>query len=295
VTFDTPVAFIIFNRPQQTTRVFRRLAELRPARLFVIADGPRGEGEIQRVDDARAVLSRIDWPCDLQINFSEKNLGCRRRVASGLDWVFHHVDRAIILEDDCLPDLSFFHFCADLLARHADEPRVSMISGDNFQFGQQRGDASYYFSRITHIWGWATWRRAWQHYDVNMRRWGELRNTNWLATLLGNQAVADFYAQHFDRTYLHMLDSWDFQWSFCSFLQDGLSAIPQKNLVSNIGFGADATHTRGTSARESNMLAETVKLPLIHPRQIERNVEADNFTFANGFKIDLTRPKTRAA
>jgi hypothetical protein len=295
VAFDTPVAFLIFNRPDQTARVFRRLAELRPSRLFVIADGARGEGETQRVDDARAVLSRINWPCNLRVNFAEKNLGCRRRVASGLDWVFHHVDRAIILEDDCLPDLSFFPFCAELLARYADDPRITMISGDNFQFGQSRGDASYYFSRITHIWGWATWRRAWQHYDVNMRRWGELRNTNWLAQVLGNDAVAEFYADHFDRTYLHMLDSWDFQWSFCSFLQDGLSAIPQQNLVTNIGFGADATHTRAARSRESNMPVEAMGFPLIHPARVERNAEADEFTFGNGFKIDLSKRKFRAA
>lgn len=295
--FDTPVAFFVFNRPQQTAAVFARIREVRPKQLLLVADGARGDFERERVEDTRAIVSRIDWPCDVMVNVSEANLGCRRRISSGIDWVFHHVDRAIILEDDCLPDASFFPFCAELLDRYANEPRVSMISGDNFQFGTPRGEphASYYFSRITHIWGWATWRRAWQHYDVDMRRWGELRNSPWLAQALGNPAVADFYRDWFDRTYLHMFDSWDFQWFFAHLLQDGLCVIPQANLVTNIGFGDDATHTRTSAARESNMPVEPMKFPLVHPYHIERDTSADGYTFANQFGIDLSNRKPRAA
>jgi len=295
MALQTPVALLIFNRPQQTARVFARIREARPERLFVIADGPRGAGEAQRVEDARAVLCRIDWPCKLSLNFSDQNLGCRRRVSSGIDWVFEQVDRAIILEDDCLPEASFFQFCEELLERYANEPRVSMISGDNFQRGCRRGEASYYFSRIAHIWGWATWRRAWQHYDVDMRRWGELRNSPWLRRIVENESVADFYRGHFDRTYLHMFDSWDFQWSFASFVQDGLCAIPQTNLVSNIGFGEDATHTRARGAPEAGMSVEAVKFPLVHPASIARDTAADEFTYANQFGIELSGRKPQAA
>src|SRR5262245_43178107 len=122
MALETPVALFIFNRPEHTARVFERIAAVRPRRLLIVADGSRGGGEDQRIEDTRAVLRNIDWPCELRLNLSESNLGCRKRMSSGLDWVFHHVDRAIILEDDCVPDPSFFPFCEELLVRYASEP-----------------------------------------------------------------------------------------------------------------------------------------------------------------------------
>lgn len=154
----TPVAFIIFNRPDTTEKVFAEIAKAKPPKLLVIGDGPRvsRQGEAEKVAAARSIIQCVDWDCEVQTNFSDVNLGCKRRVSSGIDWVFEQVEEAIILEDDCLPDPTFFRFCEELLARYRHDQRIGMISGDNFQFGSRRNDDSYYFSKYVHIWGWAT-------------------------------------------------------------------------------------------------------------------------------------------
>src|SRR5665648_587346 len=162
----TPVAFIIFNRPETTRRVFAEIAKARPTKLLVIADGPRAThpDDAEKCAVVRAIIDGVDWDCEVLKNYSDVNLGCKRRVSSGLDWVFDTVEEAIILEDDCLPHPTFFRFCEEMLAKYRDDKRIAMISGDNFQFGKKRTEYSYYFSRYTHIWGWASWRRAWDNY-----------------------------------------------------------------------------------------------------------------------------------
>jgi hypothetical protein len=295
MAFDTPVAFFLFNRPQETQRTFKRIAQVRPRTLLLVADGPRGPGEAKRCDDARAVLRNIDWPCDVRVNFADYNLGCRRRVSSGLHWVFSQVEEAVIVEDDCLADESFFPFCAEMLERYRGEESVMTVGGANFQFGRRRTPHSYYFSRIPHIWGWATWARAWRHFDLHMRTWPLLRETYWLRDLLGHESVARFYHQMFDRGFRGEVDTWDIQWIFANLVQGGVTILPATNLVTNIGFGPDATHTRATGAKESNIPVVPMRFPLDHPGSIEPNVEADEFTFANGFGLDVTDRKVRAA
>jgi hypothetical protein len=250
---------------------------------------------VQRCDDARAVLRHIDWPCDIRINFADYNMGCRRRVSSGLHWVFTQVEEAIIVEDDCLADESFFPFCAELLMRYRNDPRVMSIAGDNFQFGQRRTPHSYYFSLIPHVWGWATWRRAWRHFDLHMRNWPMLRETGWLLDLLGHESLADFYRQTFNNGFDGAVDTWDIQWVFANFAHEGLTILPETNLVTNIGFGEDATHTRRADARESNLPVVPMRFPLDHPKVMQRNVEADEFTFENSFGLQLANRKVRAA
>ena len=293
--FDTPIAFFLFNRPQETRRTFKRIAQMKPRTLLLVADGPRGVGEVQRCDDARAVLRHIDWPCDVRVNFADYNMGCRRRVSSGLHWVFTHVEEAIILEDDCLADESFFPFCAELLDRYRNDERVMSIAGDNFQFGRRRTPHSYYFSIIPHVWGWATWRRAWRHFDLHMRTWPMLRETGWLLDLLGDESLAAFYRDTFNRGFSGAVDTWDIQWVFANFAREGLTILPETNLVTNIGFGDDATHTRRADARESNMPIVPARFPLDHPHAVERNVEADEFTFENSFGLKLGSRRVRAA
>jgi hypothetical protein len=281
-TLATPVALFIFNRPDQTAKVFERIALAQPPTLLVIADGPRNEAERSRCDAARAVLSAVDWRCDVRTNSADQNLGCRQRMSSGIDWVFEQVERAILLEDDCVPDLSFFRFCGELLQRYADEPRVLSISGDNFQFGQSRTQYSYYFSRLTHVWGWATWRRAWRQYDVTMSRWPAVRDTRFLDNLLGAEpAVLDGIRHAIDRVYRGEVDTWDTQWMLSNWLADGLTILPDVNLMTNIGFGDDATHTRSSRSEMANLPAGEMRFPLRHPARIERNVEADLFTLTH--------------
>lgn len=170
---QTPVVFFIFDRPDTTARVFAEIARGKPPKLLLVADGPRPDhpGEAEKCAAARAVVEQVDWPCEALTDYAETNLGCRRRVSSGLDWVFATVEEAIILEDNCLPHPTFFRFCEELLERYRDDERVMRISGGNHKFGRKIGTDSYYFTRYAHVWGWASWRRAWRYYDVNMKSW----------------------------------------------------------------------------------------------------------------------------
>ena len=199
-----PVAFIIFNRPDTTERVFAEIANAKPPKLLVIGDGPRTgrPGEAEKVAATRAIIQRVDWDCKVLTNFSEVNLGCKKRVSSGIDWVFEQVEEAIILEDDCLPDITFFRFCQEMLERYRGDQRIGMISGDNFQFGRRYGDDSYYFSKYVHIWGWATWRDRWVgSYDVSMAKWPRIRDEGTIADIVGDMHEAVYCGKIFERVH----------------------------------------------------------------------------------------------
>ncbi|MCX5679732.1 MAG: glycosyltransferase family 2 protein, partial [Candidatus Omnitrophica bacterium] len=181
---ETPVVLTIFNRPDKTELVFNAISKARPRQLFVIADGPRPDapGENERCLDARAIIERVDWDCCLRKNYSDVNMGCKRRVSSGLDWVFSSVEEAILLEDDTLPSHSFLFFCQELLEKYRYDNRINYISGTNYQLGKSRTDYSYFFSRYASFWGWATWRRAWRHYDVDMKSWPQVKKDHLLSS-----------------------------------------------------------------------------------------------------------------
>ncbi|HEY3027476.1 MAG TPA: hypothetical protein VGJ55_15105 [Pyrinomonadaceae bacterium] len=283
-TLKTPVAFIIFNRPETTARVFAEIAKARPSKLLLIADGPRADrpGESEKCAATRAVVEKVDWDCEVLRNFSEVNLGCGSRPASGINWVFQNVDEAIIIEDDCLPHPTFFRFCDELLARYRDDERIMMISGNNFQDGKKRTSESYYFSRYAHTWGWATWRRAWQLYDFEIKLWPQLRETLWLLDTLGDEESAAYWRATFDGL-SKTPDVWDYQWTFTCWAQNCLAILPNANLVSNIGWGEDATHTTDWNNSAANLPTEPMQFPLNHPAYMVRNREADDFSFQNHF------------
>src|SRR4028118_433764 len=182
----TPVVLIIFNRPAQTEKVFEVIRQAKPPKLLVIADGSRAErpGEAEKCAAARAVIDRVDWDCEVFKNYSDVNLGCDPRISSGLNWVFETVEEAIILEDDCVPHPTFFRYCEELLERYRHDARVMNISGQNVLFGRHRTEYSYYFSRYTLCWGWASWRRAWQYFDVDVKLWPEIRDQNLIKNVL---------------------------------------------------------------------------------------------------------------
>ena len=275
----TPVAFFIFNRPDTTELVFEAIRRAAPSRLLIVADGPRlGRlGEAEKCAAAREIVSRVDWPCEVSVDYAERNLGCRRRVSSGLDWVFRTVEEAIILEDDCLPDQSFFRFCQELLEKHRSDDRIMMISGDNFQKGVGTISDSYHFSRYPHIWGWASWRRAWKLYDVEMQQWQRFRGEGMLEGLFQEKETQRFWREVFDSVHRGEIDTWDHQFTFACLRHQALCVVPAVNLVSNLGFREDATHTR-----ERNNMAELrtvpMRFPLRHPHDVVRNVEADLLT-----------------
>ena len=272
---NTPVALFVYKRPETTRRVLAAVAQARPKTLLVVADGPRPGriGEAERCAAARALLSDLAWPCELLTNYADQNLGCRRRLASGLDWVFSLVEEAIILEDDCLPHRDFFAFCSELLARYRENERVMHIGGANYQFGRRHGSASYYFSRYPHIWGWASWRRAWRHYDVEMTSG---RNTADRGALLEALSLPErrFWRERWDRVSAGEIDSWDYQWVLACFARQALAIVPNANLVSNIGFDATATHTRKAHVT-ANLPLEELDWPLVHADSLAHCHEAD--------------------
>lgn len=270
----TPVAFLIFNRPEQTRRVFAAIKRARPTRLLIVADGPRPTrpGEDALCAATRAIVSEVDWPCEVLTNFAATNVGCRERVSSGLTWVFNTVEEAIILEDDCLPHPDFFPYCAELLERYRDDARIMHIGGVNFQFGRRYGPDSYFFSRYTHIWGWASWRRAWQHYDVTLARWPAARER--MVAMFEHPAERRYWQHAWEKVFSGKLDTWDYQWSFACAEQGGLVALPNVNLISNIGFGSDATHTYRKN-RLAALPTEALSQPLRHPSTVTRCIEAD--------------------
>lgn len=270
----TPVAFIIFNRYEQTRRVFEMIRKVKPEKLLVISDGPSH-------DKVRAIIDTVDWPCTVLKNYSETNMGCRKRLSSGLTWVFEQVDRAIILEDDCLPNESFFSFCEELLEKYKDDEEVMHISGNFFQ--KKPIENSHYFSSIPHIWGWASWRRAWKYYDVDLKDWPN--NTSLKEKLPG--AVYEYWSTVWKQYYENKINSWDGQWMYTCLSRNGLCITPTKNLVSNIGFGATGTHTKNKDSIFANMKTDEIEFPLIHP---ERKIltKADMFTWKQNFGIDRT-------
>lgn len=278
-----PVALLIFNRPQQTKAVFEAIRQAQPKTLLIVADGARSDRphEAEQCAVAQAIVDDVDWDCEVLKNISEVNLGCKHRVSSGLDWVFSQVEAAIILEDDCLPTPSFFPYCAALLDRYRDEPKIMHISGDNFQ-PCQRTRYSYYFSRYTHIWGWATWQRAWQNYDVAMTNWPEIRNSGLLNSLCDDPLEAAYWARLFDQVAAGLIDTWDYQWLYHCWLNNGLAILPEVNLISNIGFGEGATHTHAADSPMAN-LPTTDLWEIEHPKFIVRSQVADRYSFDQVF------------
>lgn len=272
---------MIFNRPDTTERVFAEIAKAKPAKLLVVADGPRGEktGEDQKCAAARAVIDRVDWDCEVLKNYSDSNLGCKKRVSSGIDWVFEQVEEAIILEDDCLPNQTFFRFCDELLERYRDDERIMQICGANTLFGWRRNEASYYFSKYGPIWGWASWRRAWKYYDVDMKSWPEVKAMHLPIDFCDSPEEISIRTALFDRVFNGGISTWDFQWVYAKLLYSGLCIVPNVNLISNIGFRDDATHTKTTESLLSDIKAEDLGFPLHHPTYILKDSISDGKYF----------------
>jgi len=284
---STPVLFLVFNRPETTKQVFEAIRKAKPPKLFVAADGPRPDkpGEEEKCEQVRKIIERgIDWDCEVYKLYRDKNLGCKIAVSSAITWFFENVEMGIILEDDCLPSLSFFWFCEELLERYRDDLRIWHISGNNFHFGWKRdSDYSYYFGGIYgSIWGWATWRNRWKHYSVDMKNYDEVKTKGYLENCYdGSNAVKsrinDFECARYG------LDTWDFQWVYTRWINNGLTIIPIVNLVKNIGFSEDATHTAmSKSDKRVNMDIFDIKLPLNHPPFVIRDSISEN-KFYNDF------------
>lgn len=276
---SSPVALFIFNRPELTSRLFDVVRRARPATLLIVADGPRADrpDDIEACAAVRAAVSRVDWPCRIETNVADANLGIRRRLDTGLAWVFDTVDQAILLEDDCLPDHTFFPYCDELLKRYDNDPRVLSIAGNNFQQGVRRGAASYYFSRYGHTWGWATWRRAWALYDPYMREWPDARAAGWIDGLFADPHARQYWSYIFDTNHASR-EHWDYAWNFSYWRHGGVHIVPSVNLVSNLGFDARATHTSDARSVFARLPAQSLALPLVHPEAVSVDRDGDAHT-----------------
>ncbi len=303
--FNTPVLFLIFKRLQTTQRVLAAIRQAQPPRLYIAADGARATvpGEAAKVQAVREyVLSQIDWDCELKTLWRSENLGCQRAVSSAIDWFFEHEPEGIVLEDDCLPDASFFPYAQAMLARYRDDQRVMAIGGTHSHGTAHQPEHSYFFSRNIEIWGWASWRRAWQHYDRDLSQWPNLRHTDWLLTIgAGDRNFQQHWHRIFDQIFAGKINTWDYQWVFSCWAQHGLTILPAQNLIRNIGFGAEATHTTDKtdplSQRLSALPLESLRFPLSHPTTVTKNYAADRWldrhidgiTLKHEVKVKLSR------
>ena len=279
----TPVLLVIFNRPETTRLVFETIRQAKPARLYIAADGPRKnvESDIKNCEEARKIVEHIDWDCKVETFFRNENVNCGVGPSSAFTWFFEHEEEGIILEDDCLPSQSFFWFCQELLERYRYDTRVMHIGGNNFLHGWKKDtDYSYYFSRSGHIWGWATWRRAWKKFDFKIKNYTKAKQNGFFQYYFLNPIEKIYRLKKFNKTIARKkIDWWDYQWDFARYSNSGLAIVPSTNLVKNIGFGDFATHTTNANSKSASMAAYDIEFPLDHPPFMIRDVVSDKRYF----------------
>ena len=280
---NTAVLFLVFNRLEKTKKVFESIQQAKPPRLYIAADGAREhkEDEAEKVEAVRKyIVENINWKCEVRTLFRDQNLGCKYAVSGALNWFFESEEMGIVLEDDTLPSYSFFWYCEKLLKKYKDDLRVWHISGNNFHFGWKRDENySYYFGGIYgSIWGWATWRSRWKHYDVEMKNYNETDHKNYLENRYdGSDAVK---RKIIDFNLIKKgLDTWDFQWVYTRWINNGLTIVPNVNLVKNLGFDNEATHTHSKYDKRADMHYFDIKFPLRHPSSVSRDHISEKFFF----------------
>jgi hypothetical protein len=263
------ILFLIFNRPDTTSEVFEVIKRQKPEKLYVAADGPRGniEGEAEKCKKVReSVLSGIDWNCEIKTLFRKENIGCGSAVSEAINWFFEQEEEGIILEDDCCPSDSFFSFCSELLEKYRHNQMIYSISGTSFVNANNK--ASYYFSRHYEVWGWATWRRAWKNYDYSMKEWPAYKESGKIQEVYRGKMFKKYWYLVLDGLFnLENKYTWDFQWMFTCWLYNGLTIHPNINLVSNIGFDDDATHTKNNDSKHGDRVAGEIR-NIVHPKSM---------------------------
>jgi len=280
---DTAVLLIIFNRPDTTQKVFEAIRKAKPKKLFVASDGPRPEkqGEKEKCEECRRIATNIDWDCDLHTLFRTENVGCGHGPSEAMNWFFSQVDNGIVLEDDCVPHYSFFRYCNQLLNYYKNDPSVMHIGGTNSQFGRKRGTGSYYFSKYPHIWGWATWKHAWEKFKYSFTKEDENKLKEIFEEYDFTNAEKEYWLKHWELVKNgERRDIWDIQWTFSCWLNQGKTIVPNVNLISNIGFNNEATHTKNEGSKLSQLRTEDIGV-IKHPKNNSIDTKADRFTFEN--------------
>jgi hypothetical protein len=283
--YRIPILFLIFNRPECTAATFAAISKIKPEKLYIAADGPRTgkTGEDVLCEKTRDIVKKIDWDCEAKTLFRESNLGCKDAVSSAITWFFQNEEMGIILEDDCLPRESFFPFCEELLIKYKDDDRIWHIDGTTSQSGV--AGTSYQFSKYCLIWGWATWRRAWKNYDKQIKGFPEFKEKEIINSIWNKIEVRKYWLANLELAYNDKIDTWDFQWAYTVWTNNGMSIRPHVNLVKNIGFSADATHTVTANKLLQILKSEEMDFPLQHPVFYLPNVEMDDICSVNHFDI----------
>lgn len=286
---DTAVLFLVFNRPEPTRQVFEAIRAAKPTRLFVAADGPRTDkqGEKELCEQVRQVVNQVDWDCDVKLLFRDHNLGCGKGVSGAIDWFFEQVDEGIILEDDCVPHPDFFSFCSELLQRYRNNEQIHVIGGNSF-FKESYLSDSYHFSAYGHIWGWATWKRAWKNYDFSLQSFNDDTFDKRLTSYFSRPEEIAFWKSQYLKMKYDAIDTWDYQWTFSQWYHQAINITPAVNLVKNIGFGHDATHTTAINERLSNLETHSLKITR-HPVEMRIDAVADRYLFETFYRQNPTK------
>jgi hypothetical protein len=285
--FTVPILLITYKRADTTRKVINTLREIRPSAVYFAANAPNpaNPADPPLCQEVRDLVNEIDWPCNVTPLFREKHLNARESISSSITWFFENVEAGIILEDDCVCDVSFFHYCAENLERYRNDEEIMQISATNFNPGYEGKGVSYYFSRYALIWGWATWRRAWRHFDLSMRKIDKDSLRNRLQELFPRRQETTFWLAMYDYLKSGKIDTWDGQWVIAVFMNDGLCITPRVNLIQNLGFDATATNTSGTHDVVEQMTAGNLELPLSHPAEKVCDQAADIWVGDNVFKV----------
>jgi len=285
--FDIPILFLVFNRLDTTKQVFEMIRKTTPQKLYIGSDGPRNNrvGEKEVVDEVREyVLKSIDWNCEVKKLFREENLGCGKAPAQAITWFFENEEMGIILEDDCLPHIDFFDYCAILLKKYKDNENIAAISGTSLLQNKFKSKYSYYFGKYGGIWGWASWRRAWKGYQFDMSFLDKTFIEQKIDETFKTSEERKFWKSLFNmKNRIQKIDFWDYQWCFHIWSNNRFSIVPYTNLIANIGFGEDATHTFDTASNFSSMKTQSI-LPITHPSEVTINVEIDDYIFKKFYR-----------
>jgi hypothetical protein len=284
----SPVLFLIFNRPDVTAEVFEQIKKVKPQKLYVAADGPRKnrENEANICQETRNIIKNIDWSCEVKTLFRDENLGCKYSVSGAIDWFFENEEEGIILEDDCKPSEDFFIFCDSMLEKYRFDQRIGSITGTNLQNGIKHGLDSYYFSNHNCVWGWASWRRVWNNYDVELSNFESQDANLGFKNVFNNKLISDPWQTIFEDLKAGKIDTWDYQFAIMIFFNGFLCIVPNSNLISNIGFNENATHTFDKSNPFSNIPFDKLDTILTHPKIILPSREAEYAIFNKDFDIE---------
>lgn len=290
MAINCAVLLLVFNRPDTTSVVFEAIRQAQPKRLYIAADGPRPHrfGEAQRCEEARAVASTVDWDCEVKTLFRNENLGCRKAVSGALDWFFSEEEYGIVLEDDCLPSQSWFPFAQEMLERFKYDERIMCIAANHFYGEQHHLQYSYFFSAYAHCWGWASWRRAWARYDRDMTAWPELKADSKFPDIVanGNRLIRRYWRRIFEMACEDKkIDSWAYRWLFSCWKHNGLTILPARNLVNNLGIGEMSTHTTTVNPVIAAAGNDELAFPLKHPPAVVRDIASDDWESKYVFEI----------